>query len=468
MRVGESVFLRKDGRWEARYCKGRNEKGQILYASVYGKTCEEAEQKRSDILKTMDTSLRISPKAIKETISETEAAKLNLRQKLEVPLEEKTVLRLESAMFLCSNNVKLSLALALYMGLSFSEICTLKYADIDMKNRTVTVTKRMYDRRNENSVFVLCTKRSVLIPSVMFDLFPKEMEENNYILTDKITSIDTVRKGVNLCSRELEEHGFADSVHPDRLSAAFIRRALEAGLNLESVSAITGIEQLMLFRKYSIYSKPSADMIEHIVKRAPQEEIEAVQELQKEAESEETDSIRNIYPPRQMNLLILGVGSQGPVVKEIAEALGIFGEIAYLDDDPNNPFTIDTCKNYKDYLDKYPIAIPSFGDCQLRAMWCELLEQAGFILPKLIHPSATILGNVEIQPGTVIEAKVIISSGAKIGRNCIISAGSVIDKESVIGANTHIGCACTVPKGSIVPPYTRLSAGMIYKTQDIA
>lgn len=462
MRVGESVFLRKDGRWEARYCKGRNEKGRIRYASAYGRTREEAEQKRAEILKTMDISLIIPPKARKETISEDEASKLK-RQKPEIPLDEDIALRLESAMLECCNSVRLSLVFTLYMGLSFSEVCALRYADIDIENRTVAITRRMYDRRKDSSVFVPCAERSVPIPSVILELLPNEAEENNYILTDKLTAVTTVRKGVNLCNRELEYHGFADNIHPDRLMATFIRRALEAGLNLETISAITGMEKTLLYKKYSIYAKPNTNMIEHIAKRLLQKEEVVENNLMEEAAQ-----ILEVKQAKQMNLLILGAGSQGPVVKEIAEALGIFGEIAYLDDDPNNPLAIDTCQTYKNYLEKYPIAIPSFGDCQLRAMWCELLEQAGFILPKLIHPSATISGNVKIQSGTVIEAKVILSSGAKIGRNCIISAGSVIDKESVIGANTHIGCACTVPKGSIVPPYTRLNAGMIYKTQDIA
>lgn len=460
MRVGESVFLRKDGRWEARYCKGRNEKGRIRYASAYGRTREEAEQKRAEILKAMDVSLLIPPKARTETISEDEAVSLKMRPKPEVPLDEETVLQLESAMAECNKNIRLSLALSLYMGLSFSEVCALKFSDIDRENRTVAITRQMYDRRKESSVFVPCAERSVPIPSVVLDLFPNETEVNNYILTDKLTAVTTVRKGVNMCNRELEDHGFTDNIHPDRLTATFIRRAMEAGLNLETISAITGMEKTLLHKKYSVYAKPSPDMIEYIAKRLPQKE--------ENMPAEEAAPILEVKQSKQMNLLILGAGSQGPVVKEIAEALGIFGEIAYLDDDLSNPLAIDTCKNYKNYLEKYPIAIPSFGDCQLRAMWCELLEQAGFLLPKLIHPSATISGNVEIEAGTVIEAKVILSSGAKIGKNCIISAGSVIDMESVIGANTHIGCACTVPKGSIVPPYTRLSAGMIYKTQDIA
>ena len=32
----ENVFLRKDGRYEARYAKGRDEKGKLIYGFSYG------------------------------------------------------------------------------------------------------------------------------------------------------------------------------------------------------------------------------------------------------------------------------------------------------------------------------------------------------------------------------------------------------------------------------------------------
>lgn len=47
---GENIHKRKDGRWEARYPKGSNEKGRVIYGSVYGKTYKEAKEKRLEIL----------------------------------------------------------------------------------------------------------------------------------------------------------------------------------------------------------------------------------------------------------------------------------------------------------------------------------------------------------------------------------------------------------------------------------
>lgn len=45
---GENIHKRKDGRWEARYKKGRNQNGGIYYGYVYGKTYSEAKEKLLD------------------------------------------------------------------------------------------------------------------------------------------------------------------------------------------------------------------------------------------------------------------------------------------------------------------------------------------------------------------------------------------------------------------------------------
>lgn len=45
MRKGENIYLRKDGRWEGRYPRGRKANGRIMYGYVYGKSYTEVKQK---------------------------------------------------------------------------------------------------------------------------------------------------------------------------------------------------------------------------------------------------------------------------------------------------------------------------------------------------------------------------------------------------------------------------------------
>lgn len=150
---------------------------------------------------------------------------------------------------------------------------------------------------------------------------------------------------------------------------------------------------------------------------------------------------------KQMNLLILGAGGQGQVVKELAQNIGVFKKIDFLDDDPNNQFAIGRCYDCQKFLEDYPIAIPSVGNQELRIKWINMLIRAGFIIPTLIHRTAIVSPSAEIDYGTIVEAKVTIGANSKIGYGCIISSGVTIDRDMNILDGTHIDCGMVVKKG---------------------
>ncbi len=150
---------------------------------------------------------------------------------------------------------------------------------------------------------------------------------------------------------------------------------------------------------------------------------------------------------KQMNLLILGAGGQGQVVKELAQNIGIFRKIDFLDDDPNNPHAIGRCFDCKKFVEDYPIAIPSVGNQELRMQWIDMLIREGFVIPTLIHRTAIVSPSAEIDYGSVVEAKVTIGANSKIGYGCIISSGATIDRNMVIMDGAHIDCGMVVKKG---------------------
>lgn len=49
-RKGENIFKRKDGRFEARYAKGRDDKGRLIYGYLYGRSYLEVKEKRKNFL----------------------------------------------------------------------------------------------------------------------------------------------------------------------------------------------------------------------------------------------------------------------------------------------------------------------------------------------------------------------------------------------------------------------------------
>ena len=101
-------------------------------------------------------------------------------------------------------------------------------------------------------------------------------------------------------------------------------------------------------------------------------------------------------------LLILGAGQYGKVAKEIAESIGEFSEIAYLDD--NSPLAIGKLNEYEKYSDLFDVAIVAIGIGALRIEWLEKLEKAGFEIPVLIHPTAYVSPSAVIGKGRVVRA----------------------------------------------------------------
>lgn len=54
----ENIYLRKDGRWEARYIKERSPEGRAVYGSVYGRTREAAFQKRMEVVNLLNAQTK--------------------------------------------------------------------------------------------------------------------------------------------------------------------------------------------------------------------------------------------------------------------------------------------------------------------------------------------------------------------------------------------------------------------------
>lgn len=68
------------------------------------------------------------------------------------------------------------------------------------------------------------------------------------------------------------------------------------------------------------------------------------------------------------------------------------------------------------YRKDYSVAIAAIGDNALRVKWTMELIQEGFVIPTLIHPSANIMANSYIGPGSIVCAGATVGLGVKIGR----------------------------------------------------
>lgn len=164
-----------------------------------------------------------------------------------------------------------------------------------------------------------------------------------------------------------------------------------------------------------------------------------------EAAKKRERALRELTSVREMNLLILGAGSHGQEVRELAESLRVFRKIAFLDDE--NPEAIGPCGRLERYVGEYPVAIAAVGDQALRMRWMGDLAREGYVLPVLIHPGAVVSPSARLGYGSVVCARASVGSGAVVGAGCIISSGATIDRNAVIQDGTHIDCGQVVRNG---------------------
>lgn len=161
------------------------------------------------------------------------------------------------------------------------------------------------------------------------------------------------------------------------------------------------------------------------------------------------------------NLLILGAGQYGHVVKETAQAMGCFDRIDFLDD--NSALAIGKIADAAKLCKEYTAAFVALGNPALRRQWLEQLEAWNYELPVLKHPQSTVMPSAVIGKGCIIEAQAVINSNAQIGIACLICAGAVVNHNAIVEDYCQIDCHATLPARSHVPADSKIPCGEVFK-----
>lgn len=112
------------------------------------------------------------------------------------------------------------------------------------------------------------------------------------------------------------------------------------------------------------------------------------------------------------NLLILGAGGHGHVVKETAEAMEIFDNIEFLDDQLEK--AIGKLNEIESFSKEYRYVFIAIGNNKIRMQWIKKAEELGFNIPVLIHPKAMVSSSTSIYPGSIVTLGAIINANVVV------------------------------------------------------
>ena len=160
-------------------------------------------------------------------------------------------------------------------------------------------------------------------------------------------------------------------------------------------------------------------------------------------------------------LLILGAGGYGKTVADLAQQLGRYDRIAFLDNGKSGPDILGSCGEYAMFAGEDTEVYPAFGDNGLRMQWLEQLMGEGIPVPTLIHPSAYVSPRAKIGPGTVILPLAVVNTGVTVESGCIVNIGSLIDHDCYLEAGVHLCPGVVVKAENRITAGSRLESGTV-------
>lgn len=162
------------------------------------------------------------------------------------------------------------------------------------------------------------------------------------------------------------------------------------------------------------------------------------------------------------SLLIVGAGNFPPEVEELARLRG-YDRFAYVDDNPEarcQP-VIGPLDLLLTFREDYTDAIVAFGNNANRLQQTKVLQDAGYNVPALIHPTAYVSPDAEIAPGCIIRAHCVVSRFVKLGLATILNVGALIDHDVEIGEGSHILMGAVVRNMVKLPPMSRVESNQV-------
>ena len=143
----------------------------------------------------------------------------------------------------------------------------------------------------------------------------------------------------------------------------------------------------------------------------------------------------------EKKLLIVASERYGDYVKEIAESMGCFEEISFVDNDREG--AIGKLEDVESFYPEYNCAIAACDDGVERLEWNRKLE-ALYNIPVLFHMDSTISPSANLMPGCIVEPRAVVGCGSTIGQATVIGANVVVEPYCFIGDS------CTLKSGTIV------------------
>lgn len=169
----------------------------------------------------------------------------------------------------------------------------------------------------------------------------------------------------------------------------------------------------------------------------------------------------------EKKLLILGAGGFGQTIAEVAELLGNWENISFVDDRwPEQQWLgcypiVSNIQNLSLIKQQDFEAIIAVGNNQIRQKWQQLLLDLSIPITTIIHPQTVIAPSAKIGQGVSIMAGCVIGTNTIIQDGAILNMGTLLDHDVIIEDFCHLSVGVKVAGGKRISQQTFLEVGTI-------
>lgn len=168
------------------------------------------------------------------------------------------------------------------------------------------------------------------------------------------------------------------------------------------------------------------------------------------------------------NLLIVGAGIYGLVAKEVAEAMGEFDHISFVDDSATKTLVglpvIGTTKDLSLFSCEYHCIVVAIGNPTVRLKVIQQIKEENQLqLVQLISPKAYVSSSAQIGEGCIIEPMAVVHAQCLLGKGCLICAGAVVNHAAICGDCVQVDCNAVVAGNALVPCGVKVNSCTVFE-----
>lgn len=165
-------------------------------------------------------------------------------------------------------------------------------------------------------------------------------------------------------------------------------------------------------------------------------------------------------------LIIFGGGGHGKTVIDLVQAIGSYRIVGVIDDGlppGSDVIGVPVLGGAKDLEEWHSRgvrlavnAVGGIGNVAVRIKIFDILAQAGFFCPTLVHPTAVIERSAILEAGVQVLAHGYVGSAARVGFGTVLNVGATVSHDCNLGRVVNLSPGATLAGNVIIEDHTQI------------